>query len=185
MPRAISTTKLGNFAASLGKDVSRDPSSRGLEHPRHSGPYAGRCSKCEHVSKGSPYPMSHVMPRLFYVSATDPTAVCASITLALRQADSGATPRRDLGDGQHASGRGQGRLTGPTGGRPRERRIGKAGVNAIGVAGPGQLNLSTSGLFPVETVEGVSPSQGGIDSARELPGVGPIVQPSVRKDRGR
>ena len=35
--------------------------------------------------------MSHLMPRLLYVSATEPTAACASISAALRQATAGDT----------------------------------------------------------------------------------------------
>jgi hypothetical protein len=41
--------------------------------------------------------MPHLMPHLLYVSATEPTAACASISAALRRAAAGDTVLVDRG----------------------------------------------------------------------------------------
>jgi hypothetical protein len=43
--------------------------------------------------------MPHLMPHLLYVSATEPTAACASISAALPQAAAGDTMQRAFADG--------------------------------------------------------------------------------------
>jgi len=44
--------------------------------------------------------------------------------------------------------------------------------DACGAAGPGQLDSPSSAVSPMETVEGVSPTQEGIDQAWDQAGVG-------------
>ena len=57
--------------------------------------------------------------------------------------------------------------------------------DASSPAGLGQLDTPSSAMSPVETLEDVSPTQGGVNQARHQPRRWPIPRPGVPKGRGR